>query len=125
MTRQHYRTTGLLLTAGLAILLAGCNDPSSRRLIQRRTENMAWTARQFRQHEEERPDSLAWTLNALRHQHEEDVQASADNPRRVGRMIQNEFDRWEERQPAYREEIRTQLQGEPDNIRRTAPRMAW
>ncbi|HOB74390.1 MAG TPA: hypothetical protein PKG54_07680 [Phycisphaerae bacterium] len=125
MIRQHYQTTGLLLAGGLALFLAGCNDPTSRKLIARRTENMARTTRQFEKLEQKRPDSLAWTLDALRDKHREDVQNATDNPRRVNRMIQDDIDHWAERQPAYRKEIRTQLQGDPDNIRRTAPRMAW
>lgn len=114
-----------LMGISLALLLAGCNDHASRKQINRRTENMARTARQFQEEEEQRPESLAWTLQTLREQHQKDVQNSAENPRRLGRMIQDDFDRWAERQPAYQKEIKNQLKGDPDNIRRTAPQMAW
>jgi len=107
------------------LLIAGCQDPASSARIARRGQNLTKTVRAFGEIEEGRPRGLAWAVNSLREQNEKDLKNSAENPGRVGRMIQEDFDRWQGRQPAYNEFIQNELKGDPESIRRTAPQMAW
>ncbi len=125
MTRQYYWALRLLAGMMLALLLAGCDDPQTRDIITRRQDNLAWTLQQFQEIEASSPASMAWALSQMREQYERDVDNTANNPARVNELIKRDFDRWDERQPAYKEWFKQQLQGNPDNIRRTAPKMVW
>ena len=124
MIRQKHGLRWLLLGAGLMVL-AGCNEAASRRQIDRRVGNIEATCKQLRQAEAARPNSLAWTLQTLRDQHRRDTEACANNASRVDKMVEDEFERWNKRQPAYHKAIEKQLQGDCEGIGRTAPQMAW
>jgi hypothetical protein len=110
---------------GVAVLLSGCSDPQSVELRSRRHESLSWTVETLAKTESQSPKSMAWALGTLHEQHERDLENSSKNPARVGAFIQNDFDRWKANQPAYNHAIQRELEGHPDNIGRTAPKLVW
>lgn len=123
--KLYYRTTGWLMAAGLAALLAGCTDPQITDLRTRRQESLAWTLGSLGKIESQRPASLGWALGTLRRQNEWDLENSAKNPARIAALIQNDFDRWKANQPAYNYAMQRELAGHPNHIGRTATKLAW
>jgi hypothetical protein len=113
------------MIVGFAALLAGCNDPQTTDLRTRRQESLAWTFGSFRKIESQRPDSLGWALDTLRQQHEWDLADAAKNPARIGTLIQNDFDRWKANQPAYHDAVQRELEGHPNKVGQTAPKLVW
>lgn len=111
----------LLILVISSIGLGACNDPAHQRQLERREENLKKTARIFEENEADRPEKLGHTLSMLKRQHEEDVENTARNPDRVRKWIEDDFARWKERQPLYREAIKDELKGDPENIKETVP----
>ncbi len=83
----------------------------------------AWGA--FKDTEAERPAYLRETAKLARDQNQQDVEQTRENPHIVAREIQGEFDRFHDRQPAYRKEIDNQLRGDPEKIKETLPHVLY
>jgi hypothetical protein len=126
MTRRHDRVWRLLLSGTVfALLLTGCDDPQTRDLITRRQGNLAWTLNSLRKTESNSSASMAWTLEQMREQCNSDRDNTSKNPSRIKAEVRREFNQWNENQPAYNNVIKEQLQGNPDTIRHTAPKLVW
>lgn len=106
-------------------LLAGCEDPVARQHIAAREENMRNTVRMMQETEDSQARALAYTLNAMQEQNDLDMQRTAENPGKVNAMIDEDFRRFRENQPLYRQEIENQLKGNPDKIVQTLPDMLY
>ena len=111
--------------AAIAGFLPGCHDPAHQAVVQRRVDGMKNTVSVFENMERRRPQNMADTIDVARDQYRHDVEKSRENPHLVGKAIQNEFDRFEDRQPQYRRDIEELLRGDPDNIKRTLPHMIY
>lgn len=109
------------LWAALGCFLAGCEDPAARAHLERREQNLDKTARMFWSIEEAEPRAMSIVVDAAREQHEKDLHESAANPGRIGALIEEDFARFRDRQPLYRQGLEDRLRGRPENISRTWP----
>ncbi len=115
----------LLTVLPATIALVGCNDPEARNRIRHREQHIQQTVRMLERDENERPEKLAGTLALLKSQNEHDIEMTHENSSTLRRWVDEDIKRWNERQPAYRAEIKKQLDGNPANIKRTLPDMVY
>lgn len=120
------RTRTLMLSLVAGGVLAGCDSTPHENAISRREQNLQRTGETFMDIEARRYDYLYRTTDRLEKRHQRDMdRAFVENPERVERYIDNEFNRWELRQPLYEEAIIQELQGDPQTIDRTLPDVLW
>ena len=63
--------------------------------------------------------------DAIRDQYHRDLEKSAENPKHVQAMIEQDFRNFHDRQPLYKAEIESRLKGNPDNIADTLPDIVY
>jgi hypothetical protein len=123
-----FRSPITFSAASLALvgaLLAGCDTPTAREQVARRHDSLRRTVELAADSEAGRPEKLDRTFTMLAQIHERDVERTRGMPAVVGNLVEEEFDRWNERQPAYREAILRELQGNPESIERTLPYVVY
>lgn len=102
-------------------LVSGCQHAEyAQRRLDQRAANLSWTVGQLEKSEASRPGNLNRTVTLLGDIAEEDAQQLDRNLRWMGRMIQSDARRFEERQPVYRRTILDILDGQPEAIEKTA-----
>jgi hypothetical protein len=106
-------------------VLAGCQSPEAQRQIARRHESLRRTANLLVEQEADRPENLDRTFTMLGGMLERDVQRTRRMPQTLGRIVEAEFERWIERQPAYGDAVLRELGGNPESIERTLPLMVY
>lgn len=124
---KPHGTTRFVATAVLVtvFLLAGCNTPRAKELTERRSATLKQTVQEFKRIEDERPEKLARTGEMIREQHDKDVTKTAENGPRIKQAVQDEFDRWRERQNEYRKGIERELKGDPHKAAQTLPEVLF
>lgn len=115
----------LIVPLCLVIALSGCEDPAHQQRITQREENLRWTLKTLEEIEGRREENLAGTMDLAGEDFREHVIRSLENPDKVADWMEQDFDRFEERQPIYQKEIQDQLDGDPDNIKKTLPDVIW
>ncbi|HSW45587.1 MAG TPA: hypothetical protein VLM89_08450 [Phycisphaerae bacterium] len=118
-----WRKPGFSRTAAILILggILGCEQPSHRAAVADREQKFSRTVAMLQDIESERPENLQRTVNMLEAQHRQDVEAFQASTKGLRQDVQDEFDRWRERQPFYAERLRELMKGNPANIDRTLP----
>lgn len=101
----------------------GC-APREQRLLERRlahrTESAAWAAKSLAWREQAGPERLARDFEYIGRWVADDARKLDKNLKVVGERIKHDFERWEERQPLYREKLAEILLGDPAEVPSTA-----
>jgi hypothetical protein len=108
-----------LIAAGVA--LSGCESPALKERFARRERNLDYTFRILADMEERRDGNLDHTGRLLAGMHDRDVANSRENPDRLRRWIQADFDRWDRNLPGHEKRFDRLMAGDPANIERTLP----
>jgi len=112
-----------LLTAAFALACASCGNKEIENNFTRRCGNLRKTTGWLVEYEQQRPAKLEKTARVIDQQCRHDVQkAFVDNPATMEKWFNEEFRRWEERQPLYLKGIGDELAGDLDSLERTIPR---
>jgi hypothetical protein len=107
---------------GLTLTCCACQNPAIQHEWVRREANIDRTIGYLIQSEERRPENLAQTARMIEDQEQRDVENTLEtNPARIKEWTDFEFERWEARQPLYRQRIDEQLGGNLQSIERTIP----
>jgi hypothetical protein len=118
-----------MLLAATALLAAGslygCDDAAHQKRLSMREDNLCRTCETIREINTGQCEKMDRTLEILGEQCREDVINTLENPDRVADCIEDDFNRFEERQPVYRREIQDQLDGDCENARKTLPDVIW
>jgi hypothetical protein len=123
MARHANADAARLVISALLVLgpATGCQhaDYSQRRLDQRNA-TLIWTVQQLEKSEASRPDKLDWTFTQIKDVLNDDAQKLDRNVHWIGRIIQSDARRFEDRQPDYRRVILDILDGKPEAIEMNA-----
>ena len=112
-----------LLTATLALACTSCGNKQIENNFTRRCGNLSKTAGWLVEYEQQRPAKLEKTARVMDQQYRHDVQKTfVDNPATMTEWWNEEFRRWEERQPRYLKAIGAELAGDLGSLERTIPK---
>jgi len=125
MIQKALQELPLVFTAVAAsFLCSACGNPQMEDNLQRRVDNLNKTAGWAIESEKARPGKPEKTANVIQWQYEHDVQkAFVDNPATAQQWTKEEFDRWQDRQPAYRKNILDELDGNLISLEQTIPKI--
>jgi hypothetical protein len=117
---------GLILSAlgamGLLMLVStGCDSPAMRRARDHREQSLSRSLRIVGSLDDHRGDNLARTHQVIADRLERDTEAAHRNVGVIGRLFEEEFETWAEKEPAYRRGIWRELKGDGGKIERTVP----
>jgi hypothetical protein len=117
--RWHLATR--LLPLALAGASVGCqNADFGERRLQMRDGSLRWTADVWAKSEESRPERLGTAVAYIQANEERHAEALDWDAREARRLLRDDVDRWQQRQPLYWKEIGRILGGRPDEIERYA-----
>jgi len=112
-----------LTVSAAALLLAalGCRHQElARRELQLRADSGRRTFDLAVRHERSRPQHLRQTAEAIRSSDARRAKACRDNAKELAAYSHRQWERWQQRQPAYWRELRRLTAGKPDRIERNA-----
>jgi hypothetical protein len=116
----------MLLPLALGGASVGCqNADFGERRLQMRDESLRWTADMLAKSEESRPERLRTALAYIGANEERHAEALDWDAREVRRLLRDDVDRWQQRQPLYWKETGRILWGQPDQIERNAITMFY
>jgi len=111
----------MLLPLALAGASVGCqNADFAERRLAMRDESLRWTADVWAKSEESRPEQLQTALAYIPANEERHAEALDWDAREARRLLRDDVDRWQQRQPLYWKEVGRILWGRPDEIERNA-----
>jgi len=113
---------GAALVLGLA---GGCETPAMQRARETREAAMNRSLKIVGSLDDHRSDNLAWTGRMIDERYRRDQEAAARNVTIIGNLIEQEFEHWAEKEPAYRRAIEHQLEGDGSSIERTVPNFVY
>jgi len=114
-----------MLSVIVAVIGAGCSDPSHKQALGERLSGMENTCRVAQQHEAQRCGSLQETLNLAAREHKEDVDRTARAPGTINELIREDIQHWQDREPYRKRVMQEELGGKPANIEHTVPRIIY
>lgn len=110
----------LLLVTVLTVVgwVAGCGNPNPewQKRTDRRLANIGQTFDVWLESETRRPGNFEHTLEVIDEKNRYDLARTGQNPAMVGNAIEDDFLRFEERQPWYRQRIVDETRGKPENF---------
>lgn len=123
--RAPHAVIGILTMGGISVLLAGCDTPAVQKARHAREGALARSAQMVGTLDKHRSDKLARTgaiMAEKQRRNEEGIRSDMDE---IARLLEQEFETWEEKQPGFRRAIGHQLEGDAASIERTAPRFVY
>ncbi len=111
------------LLTGWTLVLGGCANPNpaADRAIALRTARLQDTVDIAKKEETRREPQMAYTLNLAREDIERDRDADLpSNVKLLSDRLDDDIERFEERQPRYRKDTLDVLRGKPETIEETA-----
>ncbi len=112
-----------LVTA--AVLVPGCTSPKAQSQLAMREAQFQDTLNMARENEANRVERLDSTWSDAVSSYKRDTERFPLDVKGVGDAIRAEQKRWQERQGGYRQAIKEQLDGKPQNIPDTAIEMFY
>lgn len=110
------------LTVGF---VAGCESPAMQRARRTREASMSRTLQTIGSLDDRRGDNLARTARIIDERFRRDQETAARNISVLGNLIEEEFETWAEKEPAYRRAIGQELSGNDASIERTVPHFIY
>jgi len=115
----------LLLGLCAAMGAAGCADPRAQEPLARHEQYLRGTVQVLRDDEASRPARLKESVEGVTARSREDPGRLTEAVNGAGELIKAEKQRWQERQPEYREAIEQELRGNPQRAAETLPEMVY
>jgi len=115
----------LLLGLCAAMGAAGCADPRAQTPLARHEQYLRGTVQVLRDDEASRPARLKESVEGVTARSREDPARLTEAVNGTGELIKAEKQRWQERQPEYREAVEQELRGNPQRAAETLPEMVY
>jgi hypothetical protein len=96
--------------------MAGCADPQITKSWARREENRQQLLRELAKRERQHEQHLSEVNTFIERRLADDARQTRDNRRVLDELWQQEFHRWSQREPAYRQAVEEQLAGDEDGV---------
>ena len=124
---MHRKRTSTIVTAAALAAVTGCqHQQMAERRAQMRRDNVDYVVDSIVRSEASRPGRVDNTVGLIERRWRLDVENTRRNGELVHEYFERDFQRWEDRQPAYRSAIeRLILRGKPENIEPTAIILFW